>query len=97
LLAQIILNYDIEPLAERPENLWFNNTMAPPMWNSLRVRRRPGTVIDPTPTYAAGSKTRAASAAASFVPEEARRMLDVKMLQGCAASASLAGPITMNS
>ncbi|TLD31901.1 cytochrome P450 [Venturia nashicola] len=95
LLAQIILNYDIAPLAKRPENLWFNNTMAPPMWDSLQVRRRPGTVTEsvlPPPI-----RTRTASTAASFIPEEARRMLDVKVLQGCAASTGLAGPIVMNS
>ncbi|KAE9985419.1 hypothetical protein EG327_004712 [Venturia inaequalis] len=95
LLAQIILNYDIAPLAKRPENLWFNNTMAPPMWDSLKVRRRPGTVTEPVPSTPI--RVRAASSATSFISEEARRMLDTKVLQGCAASNGLAGSIVINS
>lgn len=69
--------------------------MAPPMWDSLQVRRRPGTVTEtvlPPPV-----RVRAASTAASLIPEEARRMLDVKVLQGYAASTGLAGPIVINS
>jgi hypothetical protein len=39
-LAQMLLNYDIEPLSERPEITWFNNLIPPPLKASLRVRRR---------------------------------------------------------
>jgi hypothetical protein len=39
-LAQMLLNYDIEPLSERPENVWLNNLMAPPLKTTLRVKRR---------------------------------------------------------
>lgn len=80
----------------RPENLWFNNTSAPPMWDSLQIRRRQGTVIDPVPSSPQPSRMRAASTATSFVPEETRKMLDVKVLQGLVASTGLAGPIVIN-
>jgi hypothetical protein len=40
ILAQIALKYDIEPIDKRPENVWFNNLIGPPMWSTLRVRRR---------------------------------------------------------
>ncbi|KAF1989191.1 cytochrome P450 [Aulographum hederae CBS 113979] len=51
LLAHIILHYDIEPIASRPENPWLNNAIGPPLWAKLRVQRR----ADPTspPTTAA--------------------------------------------
>lgn len=39
-LAHVALHYDIEPVAERPANKWFVGSMAPPMWSTLRVRRR---------------------------------------------------------
>jgi cytochrome P450 len=96
LLAQIILNYEIAPIPSRPENRWFNNTMAPPMWESLHVRRRPGTIPDPDLTSADGSRARATSttAAAFFLNEEARRMLDGKVRKGCGGGGNLAkGPI----
>ena len=40
ILAQIALKYDIEPIDKRPENVLFNNLIGPPMWSTLRVRRR---------------------------------------------------------
>jgi hypothetical protein len=40
ILAQIALKYEIEPIDKRPENVWFNNLIGPPMWSTLRVRRR---------------------------------------------------------
>ncbi|QDS76922.1 hypothetical protein FKW77_004422 [Venturia effusa] len=95
LLAQIILNYDIALLAKRPENLWFNNTMAPPMWDSLQVRRRPNTVMEFIPPPSC--RARAASNTATFIPEEARRILEAKMLQGCAPSTGLSCPMIINS
>jgi len=48
-IAQILLKYDIEPIAERPENVWFNNLIGPPMWSKLRVRRR---TMEPQPASA---------------------------------------------
>jgi len=40
LLAQIVLGYDIQPIDERPQNPWLNNSIGPPMWAKLRIRRR---------------------------------------------------------
>ncbi|KAL1884140.1 hypothetical protein VTK73DRAFT_6809 [Phialemonium thermophilum] len=39
-LAYIALHYEIDPICERPENKWFVGSMAPPMWETLKVRRR---------------------------------------------------------
>ncbi|KAI1117650.1 cytochrome P450 [Nemania sp. NC0429] len=39
-LSHIALLYDIEPVAERPVNKWFFGHIAPPLTNTLRVRRR---------------------------------------------------------
>lgn len=69
--------------------------MAPPMWDSLQIRRRPETVTESV--LHPPIRTRTASSAASFISEEARRMLDAKVLQGCAAGTGLAGPIVLNS
>lgn len=40
LLAAIVTKYDIEPIPERPLNQWFNNTIGPPFWSKIRIRRR---------------------------------------------------------
>jgi cytochrome P450 len=40
LLAYVVLNYDIEPLAERPSGSWVANTILPPMEATITVRRR---------------------------------------------------------
>ncbi|KLU85579.1 hypothetical protein MAPG_04602 [Magnaporthiopsis poae ATCC 64411] len=39
-LAYIALHYEIQPIAERPPNKWFVGSMAPPMWDTLKIRRR---------------------------------------------------------
>ncbi|KAI1139327.1 cytochrome P450 [Hypoxylon sp. FL0543] len=39
-LAHIALLYDIEPIPERPVNKWFFGHIAPPLHETLRVRRR---------------------------------------------------------
>ncbi|KAI1412065.1 cytochrome P450 [Hypoxylon sp. FL1857] len=39
-LAHIALLYEIEPIPERPVNKWFFGHIAPPMHETLRVRRR---------------------------------------------------------
>ncbi len=39
-LAYIMKNYEIEPIAKRPETKWFAGSMAPPMHETMRVRRR---------------------------------------------------------
>jgi hypothetical protein len=49
LLAQIVTNYEIEPIAVRPENKWLNNTIGPPIFDSIRIRRRPGTAPEAVP------------------------------------------------
>ena len=41
LLAQIVTKYDIEHVPTRAVNQWINNTIGPPIWETLRVRRRP--------------------------------------------------------
>ena len=43
-IAHMVMNYDVEPLAKRPENTWFGPTVLPDMKASIRVRRRAGTV-----------------------------------------------------
>lgn len=40
LLAYIALNYEVEPLPERPAGMWIGETVLPPMKATIRVRRR---------------------------------------------------------
>lgn len=40
LLAYMVMNYEIEPLAQRPEGQWFATTILPPMTATIKVRRR---------------------------------------------------------
>ena len=40
LIAYMVMNYDIEPLAERPPNVYMGATELPPMKATLRIRRR---------------------------------------------------------
>ena len=40
LLAYIVLNYEVEPLPERPASFWLSETLLPPMKATIRVRRR---------------------------------------------------------
>jgi len=44
LLAYMVMNYEIEPLATRPPNKWFGQNLLPPMKATIRVRRREGSV-----------------------------------------------------
>ncbi|KAI0096871.1 cytochrome P450 [Nemania sp. FL0031] len=39
-LGHIALLYEIEPLPKRPKNMWFFGHIAPPLTETLRVRRR---------------------------------------------------------
>ncbi|KAL8289567.1 hypothetical protein RB597_001269 [Gaeumannomyces tritici] len=39
-LAYIALHYEIEPITERPTNKWFVGSIAAPMWETLKIRRR---------------------------------------------------------
>lgn len=48
LLAAIVSKYDIEPISERPPNPWFNNSIGPPIWAKIRVRRRADSVGVPS-------------------------------------------------
>ena len=43
LLAYMVINYDVEPLAKRPESTWIGPTFLPPMKATISVRRRKGT------------------------------------------------------
>lgn len=40
LLAYLVLNFEFEPLSQRPESKWMGPVLLPPMKNSVRVRRR---------------------------------------------------------
>lgn len=40
VLAYIVLNYDIEPLSERPRGKWMASTILPPLKATIKVRRR---------------------------------------------------------
>ncbi len=44
VLAYIALNYDIEPIASRPDNDWWVGSQGPPLGVKVRIRRREGTV-----------------------------------------------------
>ncbi|ETS73502.1 hypothetical protein PFICI_14448 [Pestalotiopsis fici W106-1] len=39
-LAHILLHYEIEPISKRPGNQWFFGHIAPPLRDTIRVRRR---------------------------------------------------------
>jgi cytochrome P450 len=45
LLATFALNYEIEPMPERPVNKSFVGSIAPPMTETIRVRRRRDTTV----------------------------------------------------
>jgi hypothetical protein len=93
LLAQIVLNYEIEPVDIRPENPWLNNTIGPPMWSTIRVRRRRNTgetlLTEETvkiPSPLAPTKD----------PRRVPTLLDPRVLQNLASSArEYAGPLTL--
>lgn len=40
LIAYMVLSYDIKPLPVRPRNIWFGDTVLPPMKATVQVRRR---------------------------------------------------------
>ncbi len=40
LIAYLVLNYDIKPLAVRPDNFWLADTPLPPMRATIQVRRK---------------------------------------------------------
>jgi len=40
MLAYMVMNYDIEPLAARPPNSWFGQMCIPPTKATIRVRRK---------------------------------------------------------
>lgn len=44
LLAYMVLNYEVEPIASRPTSAWFGNSRLPPMKEKMRLRRKKGTV-----------------------------------------------------
>lgn len=44
LLAYMVMNYEVEPLATRPPNTWFGQYHIPPLKAKIKVRRREGTV-----------------------------------------------------
>lgn len=46
LLAAIATKYELEPIDERPPNPWLNNSVGPPIWEKMRVRRRPDATND---------------------------------------------------
>ncbi|KAK3945482.1 cytochrome P450 [Diplogelasinospora grovesii] len=44
ILAYLLQNYDIKPLAERPKPMWIGQTIVPPIQATVELRRRKGTV-----------------------------------------------------
>jgi hypothetical protein len=40
LLAYVVMNYDVEPLAKRPANYWIGGLILPLQGTKIRVRRR---------------------------------------------------------
>ena len=42
LLVYILMNYDVEPLAQRPTSTWFGTNVLPDMKGTIKVRRRNG-------------------------------------------------------
>ena len=40
ILAYMILNYDIEPLDKRPEDIFAGPSKLPPLASTIKVRRR---------------------------------------------------------
>lgn len=42
LLAYMVMNYEVEPLATRPPNTWFGQNNLPPFKAKIRVKRREG-------------------------------------------------------
>ncbi|KXX73506.1 Ent-kaurene oxidase [Madurella mycetomatis] len=44
ILAYLLENYELKPLAEKPKNLWIGGTLIPPVQVKIEARRRKGTV-----------------------------------------------------
>jgi len=40
VFANLLLNYDIKPIAERPKTEWLGSVALPPMKATIEVRRR---------------------------------------------------------
>ena len=45
LLAYMLTNYDLQPLAERPKDTWFGETVVPDTKATIQVRRRTRTAV----------------------------------------------------
>jgi hypothetical protein len=43
VLAYLLQNYDIKPLAEKPKGMWLGSNVIPPVQTKIEVRRRKGT------------------------------------------------------
>jgi hypothetical protein len=96
LLAQIVLNYEIERIEQRPENPWLNNTIGPPMWSTIRVRRR----LNTTKITHGQQVTTKLSPTMAPPTKESRcvpNLIDTSFLQSFASSAhELASPLTLD-
>ncbi|KAF2755100.1 cytochrome P450 [Pseudovirgaria hyperparasitica] len=44
MFAYMVMNYDIEPLPQRPDNVWIGYNVLPPMKATIRVKRKTDTV-----------------------------------------------------
>lgn len=44
ILAYLVQNYEIKPLAERPKTMWMGANIIPPVQAKIEVKRRKGTV-----------------------------------------------------
>lgn len=43
-LAQLVMNYDIKPLPERPANIWLGESMIPPTKATICIKRKTSVV-----------------------------------------------------
>lgn len=44
VVANLLLNYDLKPISERPKPQWVGVTVVPPMDAKVELRRRKGTL-----------------------------------------------------
>jgi len=97
LLASILLNYDIEPIAERPPNPWLNNSIGPPIWSKIRIRRRLETVANTMAREAPQLSPQELSSAMPVKEVRSTLRMDTRVLQSIASNAhELASPMKID-
>jgi hypothetical protein len=43
IMAYLLENYEIKPLAEKPKSMWVGSNLIPPVQATIEIRRRKGT------------------------------------------------------